>query len=299
MSLEDAVAEFLGALASERGFSPNTLAAYARDLAGYVDAMEDLGHREIVAVTPASVGAYVRRLQSIGLADASVARNVSAIRSFHGFLAAEGYAPEDPTSSLQTPRRKPGLPKALTVDETLALLDAPDRSQPLGLRDAAILEFLYATGARVSELVELDLSDVDLEERTAVVTGKGNRQRVVPLGRPAVSTIVEYLPIRLELREKRRDRERMFVNARGGGITRQGVWQIVKKHARGAGLAIDRVSPHVLRHSAATHMVEGGADLRTVQEMLGHASISTTQIYTRVSPQHLLEVYVSTHPRSR
>ena len=299
MKFEPAVAEFLGALGAERGLAANTISAYRRDLVRYVTAMADVGFASVDGVDAEAVSGYVRELQSLGLADASIARNVSAVRSLHRFLVAEGYVSNDPTAALETPRRKPGLPKSLTVDEALRLLDAPDLGVPLGLRDAALLEFLYATGCRVSEAVDLDLIDVDLDERVAVVTGKGNKQRVVPIGRPAVAAMRDYLPIRLDLRGARRDEERMFVNARGGGLTRQGMWQIVKKHAGAAGLDLARVSPHVLRHSAATHMVEGGADLRTVQEMLGHASISTTQIYTRVSPQHLLEVFVSTHPRSR
>lgn len=299
MTFDDAIAEFLGALASERGLSANTVAAYGRDLRRYAQTMEESGVDVIEEVAADHVSRYVRGLSRLGLAPASVARNVSAVRSLHRFLVAESYAEGDPTAALEVPKRAQGLPKALSVEDTLRLLETPDRANPLGIRDAALLEFLYASGSRVSEAVQLDLTDVELDERVAVVTGKGNKQRIVPLGRPAVAAIEAYLPVRLDLRGSRRDREHLFVNARGGGLSRQGAWQIVKKNARTAGLDDAAVSPHVLRHSAATHMIEGGADLRTVQEMLGHASISTTQIYTRVSPQHLLEVYVSTHPRSR
>jgi integrase/recombinase XerD len=281
LTLADAVAEFLGALGSERGLAANTVAAYRRDLRPYVERLAEKGRRDVGSVTAQDVSAYVRDLHRSDLAPASIARKVSAVRGLHRFLVMEELAAADPTSTLEAPRRAVTLPKALTVEEVISLLDVPDRSTPLGSRDAALLEFLYASGARVSE------------------AGKGNRQRVVPLGRPAVAAISAYLPIRMDLRGGRPDPERLFLNSRGSPLSRPAVWQLVRQHARSAGLEPERVSPHVLRHSAATHMVEGGADLRTVQEMLGHASISTTQIYTRVSPQHLLEVYVSTHPRSR
>lgn len=294
-----AVAEYLGALGSERGLARNTVAAYRRDLAVYVETLAGIGRNEIESITPGDVSAYVRDLRLADLAPASIARKVSAVRGLHRFLVAEELAAADPTAMLESPRRAMSLPKALTVDDVFRLLEMPDRTAPLGIRDAALLEFLYASGARVSEAVDLDVIDVDLEGRFAVVTGKGDRQRIVPMGRLAVEAIEAYLPVRLDLRGGRPDVERLFLNSRGGRLSRQAVWQIVRKQAKAAGLESDRVSPHVLRHSAATHMVEGGADLRSVQEMLGHASISTTQIYTRVSPQHLLEVYVSTHPRSR
>jgi integrase/recombinase XerD len=185
------------------------------------------------------------------------------------------------------------------VDEAIALVEAPDRTTVKGRRDAAILEFLYGTGARVTEAVGLDLEALDLVEHTARLTGKGGRQRLVPLGSAARSAIEAWLPDRLNLRRPGRDDGAVFLNIRGRRLTRQAVFDIVRTAAGRAGIPVERVSPHVLRHSAATHMVEGGADLRTVQEMLGHATISTTQVYTRVSPQHLLEVFVSAHPRSR
>ena len=167
------------------------------------------------------------------------------------------------------------------------------------MRDRALLEFLYGTGARVSEAVAVDVLDVDLENRTATVTGKGSRQRMVPLGSYAIDAISDYLPARMDLRKGATDPGRLFLNARGRPLTRQGVWEIVKRNGQKAGIPAEKLSPHVLRHSAATHMVEGGADLRSVQEILGHASISTTQVYTHVSPQNLLEVYVMAHPRAR
>lgn len=284
--------EFLGALGSERGLSPNTVAAYRVDLAQYATWLSAHG-------PPSSDAAsgFVRQLRERGLVPATVARKVAVVRGYHRFLVVEGMAGDDPTVLLQAPGRGKGLPKALSIDEAARLVEAPDPATPLGARDSALLEFLYATGCRVSEAVGLDTIDVDLETRSALVTGKGDKQRIVPMGRHAVLAIDRYLPLRLVLIGGRRDPGRMFVNARGGALTRQGMWQIVRKHARSVGIDDARISPHVLRHSAATHMVEGGADLRTVQEMLGHASISTTQVYTRVSPQHLLEVFVTSHPR--
>jgi integrase/recombinase XerD len=227
-----------------------------------------------------------------------VARRVAAVRGFHRFQVAEGLSGEDPTALLDSPRRRAALPKALAVEEVIRLLEAPDGATPDGRRDRALLEFLYATGARVAEAVALDQLDLDLEEGTARLTGKGDKQRVVPVGGAACRALGAYLPDRLAWRRPGRDPGAVFLNMRGGRLTRQGAWAIVRRHAVRAGLEPDLVSPHVLRHSAATHMVEGGADLRTVQELLGHASISTTQVYTRVSPRHLLEVYATSHPRS-
>lgn len=293
MNLDDGAAEFLGALHAERGLADATVAAYRRDLRQYLRFLDG------AEPDPDRVSAFVASLHDRGLAASTIARKIAAVRGLHRFLLAEGYRGEDPTVLVETPRRSASLPKALTVDEVLRLLDAPDAATPAGRRDRALLEFLYATGARVAEAVALDQLDLDLDGGTALLRGKGGKQRIVPVGRPALEAITAYLPDRLALRRPGRDDGAVFLNLRGGRLTRQGVWEIVRRHGRRAGLGIGRLSPHVLRHSAATHMVEGGADLRTVQEMLGHASISTTQVYTRVSPQHLIEVYTLSHPRSR
>ncbi len=293
MSLADGVEEYLAALASERGLARNTVRAYRRDLGQYLDHLEggDPG--------PEAVSQFVSALRERRLAPATVARKVAAVRGLHRFLAAEGLAADDPTLLVESPRRPGALPKALKVDEVQKLLDAPDPTSALGRRDRALLEFLYATGARVAEAVALDQADLDLEAGTARVTGKGSQQRLVPVGGYAVAAVETWLPERRAMLGGRRDPGAVFLNGRGGRLSRQGVWLIVRKAARRAGIPEELVSPHVLRHSAATHMVEGGADLRSVQEMLGHASISTTQVYTRVSPRHLREVYVACHPRSR
>ncbi len=287
--LPAAVGEYLGALRVERGLAANTIEAYRRDLAQYVAFLDGR------APTEELVAAFVSSLRASGLASATIARKLAAVRGLHRFLVAEGLAETDPTRLVDPEARRPSLPKALTVDQVLRLLEVPDPATVAGRRDAALLEFLYATGARVSEVVALDLADLDLEERVAVVTGKGNRQRLVPLGRAAVAAVEAWLVDRMKL--VRSGVDAVFLNLRGRRLTRQGVHRIVAQAARTAGLS--GVSPHVLRHSAATHMLEGGADLRAVQEMLGHARLSTTQVYTNVSPQHLLEVYVQSHPRSR
>ena len=284
--------DYLSVLAVERGLSRNTISAYRRDLRGY---LAFLGEQD---ASPEMVDGFLVSLHERGMRSTTIARKLAAVRGFHRFLVAEGLSDEDPTRFTETPRTRMGFPKALDVDETIRLVEAPPTDTNLGKRDRAMLETLYGAAVRVSELVDLDLPEMDLETRTAIVRGKGNKQRMVPLGRPAVEAIVTYLPARMELCRSREDPGAVFLNARGGRLTRQGVFGIVRKHGLQVGIAASRISPHVLRHSAATHMVEGGADLRTVQEILGHASVSTTQVYTRMSLQHLHEVYVEAHPRA-
>ncbi len=294
-----AASDYLVSLSSERGLSPNTVAAYRRDLAQYVAFLGAGGIDDIDAVSTPDAEGFVAGVVAAGAAPATAKRKLAAVRGLHRFLVAEGIVDHDPTARVDAVRQPDSLPKALGVDEVFALLDAPDPATKLGIRDRAILEVMYASGARVAETVGLQTTDIDLETRTALVTGKGDKQRVVPLGSHAISAIEKYLPVRLEMKGGRDDSGWLFLNHRGGRLTRQGVFLVIRRHAATAGIDPARVSPHVLRHSAATHMVEGGADLRTVQEMLGHASISTTQIYTRVSPGYLYEVFVTTHPRGR
>ena len=288
----EAIEDYLGHLQIERGLSEQTVSAYRRDLAQYVEFLDGR-----VPDTDTS-DAFVAKLRGDGLAVSSVARKVAAVRGFHRYRVIEGVAAEDPTRLLEIDRRSMRLPKALSVDETIRLVESPDVSTPLGRRDRALLEFMYSTGARVAETVALDQMDVDAESRTALVTGKGSKQRLVPVGRAAMQAIEAYLPDRLAFRRSGADSGAMFVSVRGRRLTRQTVWNVVKHQATTVGLGADRVSPHVLRHSAATHMVEAGADIRSVQEMLGHASISTTQVYTRMSLRHLHEIYAEAHPRS-
>jgi integrase/recombinase XerD len=292
-SFAECVEEYLLALDVERGLSPNTLVAYRRDLDQYLDFIKGSEPDQ------AAVEGYLRHLRGLQLASSTVGRKLAAIRGLHRFLVAEGMRSEDPTLLLESPRRADPFPKALSVDEAITLMETPDLATVKGRRDSALLEFLYGTGARVTEAVGLDLSRIDLDDRVVIVTGKGSKQRMVPLGGLAVAAIARWLPDRMSLLHRAQRGDPLFLNLRGRRLSRQGMFEVVRANARRAGIPEEKVSPHVLRHSAATHMVEAGADLRSVQELLGHATISTTQIYTRVSPAHLVEVYVQSHPRSR
>jgi integrase/recombinase XerD len=296
------VEEWLSWLATERGRAPGTLAAYRRDARRWWRwlAARD---RALAEATEADVEAYVGDLRGGHLAPATVARAVVAVRSLHRFLADEGRAPADPGAGVASPRVPAGLPKALTEDEVGALLGAVVGDGPVARRDRALLEVLYGTGARISEAVGLRLGDVDLESALLRLFGKGARERVVPVGRPAVAALVAWLgpggrPALVPERWARRgDAEAIFLNRRGGRLTRQGAWLVVKRWAVEVALD-DRVAPHVLRHSCATHMLDHGADIRAVQELLGHASLSTTQVYTKVSTERLFAAYRAAHPRA-
>jgi integrase/recombinase XerD len=291
--LRPGVEDYLSSLTAERGLSANTIAAYRRDLDQYLDFLEQKEPE------PSDLDDFVKLLHRRRLAPASVARKVAAVRGLHRFLVSEGIEVDDPTRLLDPAKPRESFPKALTVEQTFALVEAPDVGSISGRRDRALLEFLYATGARVSEAVGVDLPAIDLEANTVILTGKGDKQRLVPSGSSAAAAIVAWLPDRLALSKPGAASEALFLNRRGGRLSRQSAFRIVRHHAARVGIDPATVSPHTLRHSAATHMVEGGADLRSVQVMLGHARISTTQVYTRVSPQHLVEVFYLSHPRSR
>lgn len=293
LPLRDAVEEYLASLRVESGLSPNTVSAYRRDLTQYLDFLDG---RE---PSRADAESFSEDIARRGLADSTHKRKLSAVKGLHRFMVAEGLRQEDPTILLVGPRQPDPFPKALDLDEAIALMEAPDRSTLGGRRDAALLEFLYATGARVSEAVATDLNDLDLDDGVALVTGKGAKQRLVPVGSKAVAALRSWLPDRMGLVKRTVRGDPVFLNLRGGRLTRQGAFDVVRRNAVRCGINPSRVSPHVLRHSAATHMVEAGADLRTVQEMLGHATISTTQVYTRVSKSHVMEIYAQAHPRSR
>lgn len=292
-SFASCVDEYLISLRVERGLAANTIAAYGRDIGQYLEFLDGLEPDMNL------VEDWVSNLRVANISRSSAARKIASIRGLHRFLVAEGFRENDPTLLLETPRLGEPLPKALSVDDVIALVEAPDVSTLKGRRDSAILEFLYGTGARVSEATGLDLTHVDLEDAVAIVTGKGARQRMVPLGTKAVLALSRWLPDRLDLVKRDQRGDPLFTSVRGRRISRQAVFNIVRESASKIGLDPAKVSPHVLRHSAATHMVERGADLRTVQEMLGHATISTTQIYTRVSAAHLMEIYIEAHPRSK
>jgi integrase/recombinase XerD len=292
-SFASCVDEYLISLRVERGLAANTIAAYGRDLGQYLTYLDE---RE---PDTKLVEAWVSQLNDRGLSRSSIGRKLASIRGLHRFLVAEGLRDTDPTILLQTPKLGDPLPKALNVDEAIALVESPDLTSLKGRRDSALLEFLYGTGSRVSEATGLDLTRVDLADAIAIVVGKGSKQRLVPLGGKAVEAFERWLPDRLEVVRRDQRGDPMFTSVRGRRISRQAVFDIVREAANKAGIKPDKVSPHVLRHSAATHMVERGADLRTVQELLGHATISTTQIYTRVSAAHLMEIYIEAHPRSK
>lgn len=294
--------EFLTWLAVERGRAANTVGAYRRDLRAYEAwlASRGLGPDR---VGEAAVTDYVAVLRAAGRAPASVARAVVAVRSLHRFLVDEGLAAADPTFDLATPRVPQGLPRALSEEEVARLLAAVTGDGPAEVRNRAILELLYGTGMRISELVGLDLGDVSLEDRAARVVGKGDKQRLVPLGGYALDALAAWLGYGRAGMAPRRwarrgDAEAVFLNVRGGRLSRQGAWGIVHGYAVRVRLD-DRLTPHVLRHSCATHMLDHGADIRVVQELLGHASISTTQLYTKVTSERLRQVYEAAHPRAR
>jgi integrase/recombinase XerD len=298
------VERFLDHLAVERGLSANTLEAYRRDLRRYLGFLATWGIQEVHDVTDEAVGAYVVQLTSCTHDDgllyrpASIARMLSAIRSFHRFELREGVTDHDPTLGIVPPKLPCSLPRPLSVQEVARLIDAPAQGEPVGLRDRAILELLYGAGLRISELTGLDVDDVDLEDGSVRVLGKGGKERDVPVGRYARDAVSSYLTAARPVFATARSRSALLLNQRGGRLTRQGVWQLVSRHVRGAGIR-RRVTPHTLRHSFATHLLEGGADVRVVQELLGHASVATTQIYTLVTKEHLREVYFTSHPRAR
>lgn len=290
------VDSFLGYLAAERGLAPNTLEAYGRDLARYLDFLERQGAARPEEVTSALILHFLGELTAAGLAARSRARTLAAVRMFHRFLLTEGYAPENPASRIEIPRGLHRLPQTLSPAEVERLLAAPTGADPLERRDRAMLELLYATGLRVSELVGLRLPDLQLDAGYLRPLGKGSKQRIVPLGETAQAELASYL------REARprllREKEVLFVflNRSGKGLTRQGFWKIIKRRALEAGI-LKNITPHTLRHSFATHLLENGADLRSVQTMLGHADISTTQIYTHVTRERLRKIHEQYHPR--
>jgi integrase/recombinase XerD len=300
--LEPDAEDFLVWLAVEKGRAPNTLAAYRRDLHRYRDHLAPRG-RGVREATEDDVLTFLHVLQGEGLAPSSITRTLVTVRGLHRFLVAEELRPDDPAAAVEMPAVPRGLPKALTVEQVTALIEAVVGDDPVARRDRAILETMYGTGVRISELVGLSLGDVDLHDGLARVMGKGSRERIVPLGRHAATALAAWLAphgrgaMEPDRWARRGDAEAVFLNQRGGRLSRQGVWGVVRRHGDAAGLG-DELTPHVLRHSCATHMLDHGADIRTVQELLGHASISTTQIYTKVSTERLLAVYRAAHPRA-
>ena len=296
---------FLTHLVVEKGRAPLTLDAYRRDLRRWV-AFLDVRGADVLTASPQDVTDFATSLRAEGLAPASVTRTLVAVRSMHRWLAAEGLAASDPTAEMETPRRPQSLPKALAEDQVTAILDAvaaeAATGDPVALRDAALLEFLYGTGARISEACGLGFGGLDLDAGLVRLLGKRSKERIVPVGRPARTAVARWLdegrPALVPARWRHRDdADAVFLGTRGGRLSRQAAWTVLRRWAQAAGVT-GEISPHVLRHSCATHLLEHGADIRTVQEFLGHASVSTTQIYTKVATERLWDAYRLAHPRS-
>ena len=296
------VEEFLSWMVAEKGRSGNTIAAYRRDLGNYCRWLTDHGHT-VVDVAHNDVVEFVSNRLTSEAATSSIARQIAAIRMLHRYLSVEGERPDDPAAELEGVRVPSGIPKPLSEAEVTSLLDAVLGSEPIQLRDRALLELLYATGARISEAVGLSVGDINVDNRLVRLYGKGAKERIVPFGSSAAHALDEWFGPggRVHLTpmqwKRRGDAEAVFLNQRGGRLSRQSAWNIVRQYGQRAGIE-SQLSPHVLRHSCATHLLDHGADLRVVQEMLGHASISTTQVYTRVSQERLFDVYRSAHPRA-
>jgi integrase/recombinase XerD len=297
---EGLVLDFLSYLELERGLSRNTLDAYRTDLHQYGEYLA-AHHIDALAAGPAEIGEFLAELATGGnrpaCSSATVHRKAACLRSFYKQLRRDELIGNDPTAALSAPRRAKKLPQVLNYAEVQKLLAAPSGDEPTALRDRALLEVMYACGLRASETIGLELSDIDLHEGFLRARGKGNKERLVPLGRQAIAAISSYLRGGRPKLIGERHEARLFVNFRGGPLSRQGLYKIVQRNARAAGLA-GQMSPHTLRHSFATHLLAGGCDLRAVQEMLGHADISTTQMYTHLSGEQLKDVYFKSHPRA-
>jgi integrase/recombinase XerD len=284
-------------LAVEKGASPLTTEAYLNDLARFATFCPIKGATTPAAATAKILREYVYHLKDLGLSPASIRRNVSAVRSYFKFMLGEGELVRDPSERLEAPKRWRTLPEVLTVDEVTRLIAAPGLEEPLAFRDRAMLELAYGAGLRVSEWISLTTKDVLMDDHLVRVFGKGSKERLVPIGRSAIAATAIYLRELRPRLEKGQGKGVMFLNARGEPLSRMGAWKILRKYVDIAGIK-KAVSPHTLRHSFATHLLEGGADLRAVQEMLGHADISTTQIYTHVDREYLRSVHKQFHPRA-
>lgn len=296
------IEEFLSWMVAEKGRAPNTIAAYRRDLSTYSEWLERRGS-SVLAVDHAALVAFVGERRESGAAQSSIARQLAAIRMLHRYLSIEGERRDDPAADLEGVRVPSGIPKPLTEEQVTSLLDAVVVTEPIHRRDLALIELLYATGARISEAVGLSIGEIDLDAQLVRLFGKGSKERIVPFGSTAAEALEDWFSASGRARlvpdrwRSRDDAEAVFLNTRGARLTRQAAWLVLKKYGTRAGIG-DSLSPHVLRHSCATHLLDHGADLRVVQEMLGHASISTTQIYTKVSQERLWDVYRTAHPRA-
>jgi integrase/recombinase XerD len=295
--IQNAIDMFVDYLLLEKGLAENTLHAYRRDIDRYALLLANQKVDTLAEISQREVASLLQLLAELGLEASSVARNLTAIRMFHRFLLGEGFMELDPTEHLSPPKTNRKLPHVLNIGEIERLLEGPDLNTPLGIRDRSLLEMMYGAGLRVSELLGLEIPNLMFELGVVRVIGKGNRERVVPIGTEAIEWVNRYLgEVRHALAKPGSDRT-CFLNFRGQSLSRMGVWKLVRGYVLKAEIK-KKVSPHTLRHSFATHLLEGGADLRAVQEMLGHADISTTQIYTHVDREYLMEVHKTFHPRA-
>ncbi|ART76952.1 site-specific tyrosine recombinase XerD [Sutcliffiella horikoshii] len=296
--MQDQLKDFIHFLVVEKGLASNTVVSYERDLKSYLlylSKVEEISSLD--AVSRSTIIQFLKFLTENGKSSKTIARHIASIRSFHQFLLREKVTTQDPTVHIDRPKQEQKLPQVMSVEEVQALLDSPDTSKVFGVRDKAMLELLYATGMRVSELISLNLSDVHLTMGFVRCVGKGNKERIIPLGTMAQNAITNYIEESRSQLLKKKTTDALFVNLYGNRLTRQGFWKILKKLTKEAGIEKE-LTPHTLRHSFATHLLENGADLRAVQEMLGHADISTTQIYTHVTKTRMKDVYSMFHPRA-
>ncbi|WCK55962.1 site-specific tyrosine recombinase XerD [Aneurinibacillus sp. Ricciae_BoGa-3] len=295
--MKSLITQFIHYLTVERGLANNTLESYERDLASYCEYIHRQGFDSLNDTSRMQIMSYLLDLQERGRATATLSRNLASIRAFYQFLLREKFIDHDPSVNLESPKIEKRLPQVLSVHEVELLLNGPKLDVPAGKRDKAMLELLYATGIRVTELVSLEVTDINLSMGFVKCMGKGSKERIIPLGRLAVENVRSYIERGRPYLIKRAGENALFLNHHGRRLSRQGFWKIIKKYALVA--RIDKeITPHTLRHSFATHLLENGADLRSVQEMLGHADISTTQIYTHVTRSRLKEVYAKAHPRA-
>ncbi len=295
--MDDLLDSFLSYLVVEKGLSENTLESYGRDLKKFLLFIKSRGITSAREIKYGDILDFMTRSREEGLNATTIVRSMVSVKQFFKYLLAEKVLSDDPTAHIKTPKMKKAIPGVISLDDVESILGAPDESTPEGLRDAAMLEILYATGIRVSELIGLKLNDVNFELGFVVVYGKGSKERVVPIGDKAREKLLSYLRDSRPSLLKGREAKALFVTRRGAGMTRQGFWKIIKAQALKAGVT-KKISPHTLRHSFATHLLERGADLRTIQVMLGHSDISTTQIYTHVESERLKEIHKKYHPRS-
>jgi integrase/recombinase XerD len=290
--------KYIRYLELEKNLSINSIFSYENDLNRYIEFLRAKKIETVEQITPLTIQDFSKKLWELKLSANSVARNFSAIRGFHRFLIQEGFTKKDPTELLETPHLYRKLPEVLTIDDISKLMQSPDTESPTGIRDRAILETLYGCGLRISELINLKLENILLNENVIRVFGKGNKERIVPVGEEAVHWLKVYLArVRPTLAHGITSRSQVFLNRFGKAFSRMGMWKLIQKHVKKTNIS-RRVYPHIFRHSFATHLLENGADLRAVQEMLGHADISTTQIYTHMSNQYIREVYKECHPRA-